>query len=121
MKQFSRAMACFVLLGSSALPSRAGPIEQARHVILMISDGQGFGAVMGADFYSGERAAYEAFPVKRFMTTYPLEGDYNPDRDWRCFSRHLQHPTDSAAASTAMARGVNAENGNVSATDDVLS
>ena len=37
---------------------------QTRNVILMISDGQGIGTVMAADFYKGKKAVYENFSEK---------------------------------------------------------
>lgn len=72
----------------------------------MISDGQGIGNVMAADFYNGKRAVYESFPCKFLMTTYASTGSYSPDSAWKSFATQKDNPTDSAAAATAMATGV---------------
>ncbi len=77
----------------------------AKNVILMISDGQGFGTVMATDFYQGASAVYESFPNKYFMTTYSMIGNYDPEKSAANFSMNLSKPTDSAAAATAMGTG----------------
>ncbi|MEH0018271.1 MAG: alkaline phosphatase [Desulfobacter sp.] len=105
MKSFGRICGLLggilLCLGLSTTPAAA-----KKNVILMISDGQGFGSVMATDFYHGERAVYEAFPAKFLMTTYSAVGTYRPDIGWQIFGSHLIDPTDSAAAATAMASGV---------------
>lgn len=78
----------------------------AKYIILMISDGQGFGSVMATDFYTGYPAVYETFPYKYFMTTFSSIGRYDPDTAWDDFQTQKKNPTDSAAAATAMATGV---------------
>ena len=40
---------------------------KTKNVILMISDGQGIGTVMAADFYNGKKAVYENFSEKYLM------------------------------------------------------
>lgn len=79
---------------------------KTKNVILMISDGQGIGSVMAADFYNGKRAIYEAFPEKYLMTTYSSIGAYKPELAWKSFGIQKLDPTDSAAAATAMATGM---------------
>jgi len=82
-----------------------------KNVILMISDGQGIGNIMAADFYTGKKAVYEFFPVKYLVTTYCSNGSYNPGQAWKSFDAHKNNPTDSAAAATAMATGVKTDPG----------
>jgi alkaline phosphatase len=84
----------------------------AKNIILMISDGGGYNHVDAADYYQGSTAAYESFPVRLAMTTYPYDGtqelvDYDPARMWRDFGYSLTSlVTDSAAAATALASAV---------------
>lgn len=91
------------------IPSAA--IAGAKNVILMISDGQGIGNIMAADFYSGKRAVYESFDVKYLVTTYADKGWYDPDEIWKSFDSLRSDPTDSAAAATAMASGYKTTSG----------
>lgn len=79
---------------------------KTKNVILMISDGQGIGSVMAADFYTGKKAVYEGFPEKYLMTTYSSIGAYKPELAWKSFGIQKLDPTDSAAAATAMATGM---------------
>ncbi len=95
----------------TAILSEGNPLKTiapAKNIILMISDGQGFGTVMAADYYNGSPAAYESFPVKYFVTTYSSLGSYDPEKAWQRFDSPKSNPTDSAAAATAMATGVKA-------------
>lgn len=100
------------VLGASAflliaLSVGSGVCEaKTKNVILMISDGQGIGSVMAADFYNGKRAVYESFPEKYLMTTYSSLGTYRPETAWKSFGLQKLDPTDSAAAATAMATGI---------------
>lgn len=78
-----------------------------KNVILMISDGQGIGNIMAADFYTGKKAVYESFPAKYLVTTYCDKGSYSPELAWKSFDKNKDNPaTDSAAAATAIATGV---------------
>ncbi|VFQ45457.1 alkaline phosphatase [Desulfoluna butyratoxydans] len=97
---------CFLGIACFMIGLFAPPVSAAKHVILMISDGQGMGTVMATDFYNGNRAVYESFEDKYAMTTYSALGAYKPDLGWRLFGSHLLNPTDSAAAATAMATAV---------------
>ncbi|MCW7753517.1 alkaline phosphatase [Desulfobotulus sp. H1] len=100
MRLLLQAMAfCAVML----LASHA---MAAKNVVLMISDGMGFGTVMATDYYYGDKPVYASFPEKYFMTTHSAIGDYRPEAGWKVFGAHKLNPTDSAAASTAMATGV---------------
>lgn len=99
----------------AALTANAGACYAGtRNVILMISDGQGLGTVMAADFYNGKKAVYEGFPEKYLMTTFKSGGSYIPDRAWKDFDANMDdkdNTTDSAAAATAMATGVKTVSG----------
>lgn len=81
---------------------------RAKNVILMISDGMGFNHCRAASlFLYGEPAGqpYHAFPVRAAMSTFAAGGQYDPQAFWASFDAPRQGPTDSAAASTAMATG----------------
>lgn len=83
----------------------------AKNVILLISDGMGFGSLMAADYYTGEQAVYETFTTKYMMSTYAVDGSYDPTGAVGNFEYWKQNPTDSSAAATAMATGVKTYNG----------
>ena len=84
------------------------------NVIVMICDGWGYNHVDAASIYQHGQTGvqvYERFPVQFAMSTYPSGGSYGPQEAWSQFDYHLQRPTDSAAAATAMATGVKTHNG----------
>jgi alkaline phosphatase len=79
-----------------------------KNVIIFISDGCGYNQVDAAGLYqygqSGTQV-YESFPVQFGMSTYDAYGGYDPNLAWESFAYVRDHPTDSAAAATAMASG----------------
>jgi alkaline phosphatase len=83
----------------------AAPLA-AKNLILMISDGMGFGTVMATAYFHGEKPIYTAFPEKYLMTTHPATGAYTPESEWKGFDPQPSQATDSAAAATAMGTGV---------------
>lgn len=129
-------VACAGLLLASAVQSQqASP--RARHVIVMINDGAGWGAWDAAAYwqYGGrEGMPYFDFPARYGMTTFPLHvgkqptydaspaTGYDPHRAWDATPtgdqalpfagyRYLSAmPTDSAAAGTALSSGVKTYN-----------
>ena len=85
------------------------------NVILFISDGCGYAHIEAASLYQngpvGQRA-YERFPVRLAMSTYPVDGTvYDPAAAWTSFDYVTTGGTDSAAAATAMATGIKTYNG----------
>jgi alkaline phosphatase len=99
-----------MLLASAQLAMAAG---QAKNIILMISDGQGFNTVKATDYYLGGQAVYEGFAVKGSMNTNSAGAaggyvgtPYNPTTMWSSFGTQLTGATDSASAGTAMFTGV---------------
>lgn len=110
---------------------------EGRNVILMISDGAGFGTWdMGSLQQTGQRyspaVVYNTFPAQYLMTTYPLNtsgsptgghvqlGSYDPAKAWDTTANATHHfngyqyvksgYTDSAAAGTALSTGVKTYN-----------
>jgi outer membrane protein assembly factor BamB len=80
----------------------------------MISDGCGYNHVIASSLYAFGRAdgwAYQKFPVRLAMATFPYQGSYDPARAWTEFAYVKKGATDSAAAATAMACGVKTYNG----------
>jgi alkaline phosphatase len=119
-------LACGVALASAACApeptqttAQSAPTVPmvAKNIILMISDGCGYNHVDTADYYQGSTGAYEGFPVRLAMTTYPYDGTqelagYDPARMWQDFGYSLTSlVTDSAAAATALASGVKTYSG----------
>jgi alkaline phosphatase len=104
---------CAALLWSGSSCRRESRIP--RNVILFISDGCGFAHVDAASLYQFGRTgrqAYESFPVRLAMSTYPAgKQGYNPDEAWASFDYVKDGSTDSAASATAMATGVKTYNG----------
>ena len=80
------------------------------NIILMISDGCGYNCFDMASFYQHGRIGaqvYDSFPVQFSVSTHSASGTpYDPQKAWASFDFVLSHPTDSAAAATAMATGV---------------
>jgi alkaline phosphatase len=93
-----------------------GKGKEVKNVILMISDGWGANQILATDFYTDGKAGtqiYEKFPTKVDMSTYSFGGlgtdddnvsMYTPEL-WSDFELLKNHPTDSAAAGTAMSTG----------------
>lgn len=125
----------------------AAHAQEARNVILMISDGAGMTTWQAASHYRhGElgREVYDGFDVHVFMTTYSAgradtgPQGYDPDMAWDIAAaeglfetrnstypqgfegyRYLRtRPTDSAAAGTALASGVKVRNGSLNVAPD---
>lgn len=85
-----------------------------KNIILFIIDGCGYNHIDAASLYQyGETGvqAYEKFPVKLGMSTYPAAGiGYDPLAAWEAFDYVRLMPTDSAASATAIATGFKARN-----------
>ncbi|PKL51053.1 MAG: alkaline phosphatase [Planctomycetes bacterium HGW-Planctomycetes-1] len=85
------------------------------NIILIIADGAGFNHIDALNYYrNGKKGsqAFEKFPVKLAVTTYPAGGSYEPKKaveDFNYVKTGLI--TDSAAASTALAAGIKTNNG----------
>ena len=88
-----------------------------KNVILFISDGCGFAQMDAASLYqygSLGQQAYDRFPVRLAMSTYPVDGMvYDPAAAWASFDYVKTGATDSAASATAMATGFKTYNGAV--------
>ena len=100
-----------VLLLASAYPAQAD--GEARNIILMISDGQGFNTMKATDFFTGAPGVYESFDIKGSMNTSSagvsggyVGAPYDPVKMWADFNNQKSGATDSASAATAMYAGV---------------
>ncbi|MDO4683952.1 MAG: alkaline phosphatase [Lautropia sp.] len=119
-------------VAGQAPASASSPARRARHVILMINDGAGWGTWDAAAYWQHggrHRLPYAGFAEQYGMTTYPLNtedepthdavmrGGYDPARAWDArptgeptlpfegYQYLSTQPTDSAAAGTALASG----------------
>ncbi len=99
-----------LILASSQMAMAAG---EAKNVILMISDGQGFNTVKATDYFTGTQGVYESFAIKGSMNTSSAGSSggytgipYNPAQMWANFNYQKSGATDSASAATAMYTGV---------------
>lgn len=87
----------------------------AKNVILMISDGQGFNTIQATDYFTGNTAVYESFTTKLAMQTTSANNaaGYDPSAMASTFGYSLAGATDSASAATAMYTGVKNYDGQI--------
>lgn len=87
-------------------------ISEPTNVIIMIADGWGFNQVKSVEYWNGEKAVYDDFPIKLAMSTYPATNDkknptgYDPEKARDDFSYPLIRATGSGASATALSTGV---------------
>ncbi len=84
------------------------PNGKIKNIIVMISDGCGYNQIDAASMYQYGRIGvqvYEHFPVSMGMSTYMVEGSYDPAAAWANFYYVNLGATDSAAAATTMSTG----------------
>jgi len=115
------------LMGSLLAASSANA-QNAKNVILMISDGAGFNTFRMTDKYYGETPVYEGTDFVKFgMQTHSAGTSANPT--WATYNSAamfngsnstfaMTTPTDSASAATAMYTGVKNYDGEVNWTTD---
>lgn len=109
------AVGCLFFAG----PSLAA--EGPRNIILMIADGSGFNQSAAAACWLGEAAGPRlcaTFAVVGAMATPPAGQVYDPELFWAGGAAVTGHPTDSAAAITAMTTGRKTRNGALCTTAD---
>ncbi len=85
-----------------------------KNIIVFIADGCGYNQIAAAELFQfGQtgKAVFQSFPVRFSMSTFPVDGTYDPQQAWRRFDYVLQKPTDSAASATALATGTKTKNG----------
>lgn len=117
MRQFSRPVLVLCAL-------LAGPVRgqgEPRNVILMIADGCGFNHILAADYFEHGRTGaqvYETFPVVRAVSTVSQGRRYDPEAYWDTGVAVEDHPTDSAAAVTALTTGHKSGNGALCVLED---
>jgi alkaline phosphatase len=102
--------------------------DAPRNIIVMIGDGMGFNQLDVASLYQSGNSAFqvmldprttgvsrvpsaaaltfESFDLQTAVSTYSVDGSYDPTRAWADPSYLDMAPTDSAAAATALASGV---------------
>lgn len=95
--------------GAAAKPRAGAPVERAKNIIVMISDGMGYNQIAATDYFQWGATGtqvYEQFPARVAMSTYSSYGTYDPLKAWGIYSYVKTMATDSAAAATAMSTGV---------------
>ncbi len=105
------AMVLSVCTFAATLPdyNAPGAGRPPKNVIILIADGCGFNHLDSADYWQAGRLdaqTFEDFPVQYAVTTYCIDGSYDPNRAWASFDYVKGGSTDSAAAATAIATGV---------------
>ena len=121
-RRLSTVAAVAGIAGLTLLWVAAGPAEakkqtpqpKIKNVIVMISDGMGYNQMLAGDYFqygaTGEQV-YQQFPVRTAMSTYSVNGSYDPLAAWGLFDYAKNAPTDSASAATAMSTGVKNQDG----------
>ncbi|HEX2967020.1 MAG TPA: alkaline phosphatase [Syntrophorhabdaceae bacterium] len=125
-KQKAIIVGCLVVLIVVLLMSSVSANgRDAKNVILMISDGQGFNTVKATEYYTGKKAVYEHFETKYAMQTNSagIRGGYialpyDPAKMAGSFVYAMSGATDSASAATAMYTGVKNYDNEVNYTTD---
>lgn len=88
-----------------------------KHIILFIGDSMGYNHVLATRYYlygdTEQRLDFEKFPVTLSVDTSQYGETYDPALSYQDFAYLTQNPTDSAAASTAMATGIKTDNGKI--------
>ncbi len=62
------------------MPTPSAP-KKPKNIILMIGDGMGMAQIQIANYYTGKTQQYQDFPVKLFMSTYPLITTHQEDSE----------------------------------------
>ncbi len=111
------AAACIVVLGPMPITADA---SQAKRVIVMLADGQGFNSVTAAKYYRGTPAVYESFDYQYGMQTYSSDNPngYDPVLFWETARYNGRGATGSASAATAMFAGEKTRNGRINISVD---
>jgi len=93
----------------------AAGAQQAKNVIIMISDGWGYNHILATNYYTTGQAMvqpYEYFNIRYPMSTYSLSGGgYDGEAAQESFVYVTKGYTDSAAAATALSTGYKTLNG----------
>lgn len=89
----------------------------AKFLILLIGDGMGANHIEATRKYNSEELVFQSWP-KYWMSTYPINGNYDPEKAWDDFTYVITGTTDSAAAATAMFTGEKTANGRISVSSD---
>ncbi len=134
LRQLLAATCTVGLIAGAAIVAPASAVPAApkgpKNVIVLIGDGMGYNHVNNASLYDFGTSykqvagapgnvvelegtasyAFQKFPTQVDMSTYWVEGSYDPDKAWTDFDYVKSNPTDSAAAGTAMATGVKTYN-----------
>jgi len=103
----------FLILYYGCEAGQSDPIP--KNIILLIADGCGYNHVDAANLYRFGKtgsAVYEKFPVIYALSTYSSSSEgYDPAQMWAKFDYARKKPTDSAAATSALACGIKTYNG----------
>jgi alkaline phosphatase len=107
-----QTLLCGTLLMGSASFAQEAP--RAKNIILMIADGRGANAILAGEYFANGEAGKQGYQqsfTPLFMSTFSVEGGYDPEKAWSDPGYVKSKATDSAAAGTAMATGFKTYNG----------
>jgi alkaline phosphatase len=121
MAKFRTTASALLLLSLLSGAAFAADAPRAKNIILLIGDGRGYNDILATNlFQHGEagKQVYEQTFKNLFMSTFSVEGGYDPAKAWSDPEYVKQKVTDSAAAGTAMATGVKTYNGAIGLGND---
>ncbi|MDR1432317.1 MAG: alkaline phosphatase [Propionibacteriaceae bacterium] len=131
----SLALGAGLVAALPSIPASAAPIQEAKNIIVLISDGAGYNHFDIASLYKNGTTynqvrvdpatnwiepvpgaaswVYENYPVQLGQSHYSANGrgSYGSDDAWGTFNWVYDGATDSAAAATALGTGVKTNNG----------
>lgn len=102
-------LSSIIILSSTQNLNALSQVKMPKNIIIMISDGCGYGQIEATDYYQYGKLGsqiYEKFPVKLAMSTYSINGSYDTNEIWKDFNIAYNGATDSAASATAIASGI---------------
>ncbi|MDD5467072.1 MAG: alkaline phosphatase [Anaerolineales bacterium] len=112
----SLALVC-LLAWDGRQPANANPAPPPRYLIVFIGDGMGANHLQAANIFADSTPEYQGW-TNTWMSTYSINGSYNPAIMWTDFNAPKQSPTDSAAAATALFSGTKTANNRLGVSAD---
>lgn len=119
-ENFRRLSMIIIFLLIFGLPSHAVAEDTSspKYLIILIADGQGENHRTAANLYTGSIPKYQQWPDQALVSTFPINGSYDPSLAWTNFDYVKSGATDSAAAATALFSGSKTANGRISVSAD---
>ncbi len=120
MNKIARVVYVLLFLFSltSPNPAKADLASSPTYLIILVADGQGANHQSAANLFQGSVPDYQLWPDKAWLTTFPVNGSYDPNLAWSDFNYVKSGYPDSAAAATTLFTGRKTANGRISVLPD---